>query len=267
MKIAVIGVGNMGQALVEGFIKRGAHEPQDVLLYDYETNKALEFAKKTGAKFCQTTSEAVVNADVILLCVKPQVMKSVVDGLKAVISPKALIISIAAGISTDTLKSYFANDKISIIRVMPNTPALVGVGASALTFVNVTKENEEYAMRLFETCGMAIKVDEKLMDAVTGLSGSGPAYGVIFIEAMADAGVKMGLTRDVAIKLAAMTLKGAATMVLETDLHPAQIKDMVCSPGGTTIDAVYALEKAGVRAGIMDAVCASAMKSKEFSKQ
>ncbi len=267
MKLAIIGIGNMGQALVEGFLKKEASLPGEIYLYDYETKKASDFASKTGCNVCSVASEAVKDADVVLLAVKPQVMKVVIDGIKGVIRKDVLVLSIAAGISINTLKSSFESDDISIVRIMPNTPALVGEGASALCFYNLSDKQQEYCMKLFETCGIAVRVEEKVMDAVTGLSGSGPAYAMIFIEAMADAGVKMGLTRDVAIKLAAMTLKGAATMVLETGKHPAELKDQVCSPGGTTIAAVHALEKGGFRGAVMDAVCASAQKSKELAAE
>jgi len=267
MKVAVIGIGNMGQALVEGFIKKGAHSPQEIYLYDYETQKAKDFAKHFGCNACSSTIEAVSDADVVLIAVKPQVVRVVIDGLKDCIKSQTLVISIAAGVSINALREMFHSGDVPIVRVMPNTPALVGEGASALCFSNVTKEHENYAMKLFETCGIAVRVDEKVMDAVTGLSGSGPAYGMIFIEAMADAGVKMGLARDVAIKLAAMTLRGAATMVLETGKNPAELKDQVCSPGGTTIAAVHALEKAGFRCAVMDAVCAATLRSKELSEE
>lgn len=267
MKVAVIGIGNMGQALVEGFIKKSAHNPDEIFLYDYEIQKSTEFAKKIGCHVCLTSIEAVTNANVVLIAVKPQVIKIVIDGLKENVGADTLIISIAAGISIHSLRGMFHSSDIPIIRVMPNTPALVGEGASALCFSNTTSDQEHYAMKLFKTCGITVKVDEKAMDAVTGVSGSGPAYAMIFIEAMADAGVKMGIARDVAIKLAAMTLKGAGTMVLETGKNPAELKDQVCSPGGTTIAAVHALEKAGFRAAVMDAVCAAAARSKELSEE
>ncbi len=267
MKIAVIGIGNMGQALVAGFIKKGAHRPEEIHVYDYEMKRAADFAEKTGCHVCSSSQEAAADADAVLIAVKPQVIGPVLEGLHKNIGPGALLISIAAGVSIQTLRERIHSNTIPIVRVMPNTPALVGEGASALCFSNVPADKEDYAIRLFETCGIAVRVEEKIMDAVTGVSGSGPAYGMIFIEAMADAGVKMGLTRDVAVKLAAMTLKGAAAMVLETGRNPAELKDQVCSPGGTTIAAVHALEKAGFRSAVMDAVCAATMRSKELSEE
>ena len=267
MKVAVIGIGNMGQALIEGFIKKGAHRPDEIYLYDYEIQKATLFAEKTGCHACSSSAEAATGANVVLIAVKPQVIGPVLETLKEHLGADTLFISIAAGVSIHTLREMIHSETIPLIRVMPNTPALVGEGASALCFSNVPSDLETYAMRLFETGGIAVRVEEKVMDAVTGLSGSGPAYGMIFIEAMADAGVKLGLARDVAVRLAAMTLKGSAAMVLETGKNPAELKNQVCSPGGTTISGVYALEKAGFRSAVMDAVCAAAMRSKELSEE
>lgn len=265
MKIAVIGIGNMGQALVGGILAKGAHSPDEIYLYDYDHQKAEEFAKTNGCHVCGSSKDAVTSADVALIAVKPQVIRSAVNEFKENLGMNTLVISIAAGISIAALREMLDNTVVPVVRVMPNTPALVGQGASALCFSNVPKESEEYAMKLFETCGLAVRVEEKILDAVTGLSGSGPAFAMIFIEAMADAGVKMGLSREVALKLAAMTLKGSAEMVLETGKHPGVLKDQVCSPSGTTIAGVYALEKAGFRGAVMDAVCTAALRSKEMS--
>ncbi|MHB1483900.1 MAG: pyrroline-5-carboxylate reductase [Saccharofermentanales bacterium] len=267
MKVAIIGIGNMGQALVECFLKKGAHKTDEIFIYDKDTGRALAFALKTGCRACTDPEEAVKNADVVLLAVKPQVMKTAINDSKEFIDKDALVISIAAGITVNTLREMLGMDEVPIVRVMPNTPAMIGEGASALCFSNVPDVKIEYATALFDTCGITVKVDEKSLDAVTGVSGSGPAYGLIFIEAMADAGVKLGLTREVATRLAAMTLKGAASMVLETGKTPGELKDQVCSPGGTTISAVHVLEKAGFRAAVMDAVCAAAARSGELSKE
>lgn len=267
MKVAVIGIGNMGKALIEGFIRKGAHLPEELYLYDFDIAKAADFAEQTGCHVCASSLEAAACADVILIAVKPQVIRMVISGMREGIRPDALVLSIAAGISIHSLREMLQSEEIPLARVMPNTPAMVGEGASALCFSNVSDSMQSYALRLFETCGIAVRVEEKVMDAVTGMSGSGPAYGLIFIEAMADAGVKMGLARDVAIRLAAMTLKGAASLVLETGKNPAELKDQVCSPGGTTIAAVHALEKAGFRSAVMDAVCAAALRSRELSEE
>lgn len=267
MKVAIIGIGNMGQALVECFLKKDAHKADEIFIYDKDTSKALVFSQKTGCHSCTAPKEAGEDADVVLLAVKPQHMRTSIQDLKEFIKKNALIISIAAGIPIRSIREMLEMKDVSIVRAMPNTPALVGEGASALCFSNVPDDKAKYAVALFDTCGITVTVDEKAMDAVTGVSGSGPAYGLIFIEAMADAGVKMGLTRDVATRLAAMTLKGAAAMVLETGKTPGELKDQVCSPGGTTISAVHVLEKTGFRAAVMDAVCAAATRSKELSKE
>ena len=267
MKVAIIGIGNMGKALIEGFIRKGAHLPEELYLYDFDTAKAAAFAERTGCHACASSLEAIACADVVLIAVKPQVIRMVTSGMREGIRPDTLVLSIAAGISIHALREMLQSEEIPLARVMPNTPAMVGEGASALCFSNVPDTLQSYALQLFKTCGIAVRVEEKVMDAVTGLSGSGPAYGLIFIEAMADAGVKMGLARDVAIRLAAMTLKGAAALVLETGKNPAELKDQVCSPGGTTIAAVHALEKAGFRSAVMDAVCAATLRSREISEE
>ncbi|MHB1453109.1 MAG: pyrroline-5-carboxylate reductase [Saccharofermentanales bacterium] len=265
MKIAVIGTGNMGQALVQGFISKGAHAPSEIYLYDYDTSKAREFADSTGCIPCSELKDAVEAAGVLLLAVKPQVMAAAIEQINQYVREGTLIISIAAGISIHFLRGVLVYKNLPIVRVMPNTPALIGYGASALSFSGTSAQQEAYCMGLFEACGIAIKVDEGKMDAVTGVSGSGPAYGMIFIEAMADAGVRLGLTRDEALRLSAMTLKGAAAMVLETEVHPAELKDRVCSPGGTTIAAVHVLEQGGFRGTVMDAVFAAAKRSQELT--
>jgi len=266
MKIGVLGIGNMGQALIEGFIAKSAHEPEEIFIYDYETSKALQFADRTGCVFCKESADAVKDADVVLLAVKPQVMKSCIDGIRQDITNNTLVISIAAGITLEKLSKFFGISKLGLVRVMPNTPALVGEGASAVCFLNVSDERQDYTINLFSTCGETIRVDESKMDAVTGLSGSGPAFVMMFIEALTDAGVKMGLTRQEASLLAAQTVKGSASMVIKTKIHPAQLKDNVCSPGGTTIAGVHALEKGGFRGAVMDAVYASSSRSKELSR-
>lgn len=267
MKMAVIGIGNMGQALVGGFVRSGAHRPEELYLYDYDTEKAAQFASKLGCHVCAGSAEAAKGADVVLIAVKPQVIALAAEEFKHEIGPDTLVISIAAGISIRKIRKILESETVPVVRVMPNTPALVGEGASALCFSNVPAEKEAYALQLFETCGIAIRTEEKYIDAVTGVSGSGPAYAMLFIEAMADAGVKLGLPRDIAVKLAAMTLKGSGAMALETGKNPAELKNAVCSPGGTTIEAVHTLEKNGFRSAVMDAVCAAARRSKELSQE
>lgn len=265
MNLAVIGTGNMGQALVRGIVGKGAHLPAEVFLYDDDREKARELAGSTGCVFCADLGDAVGQADALLLAVKPQTVPAAAGQITECLRKDILVISIAAGVTIDSLRKAFVRKHLPIVRVMPNTPALIGCGAAALSFSGTDASQEAYCMMLFEACGLAVRVDESKMDAVTGLSGSGPAYGFIFIEAMADAGVRLGLGRGDALKLAAMTLKGAAAMVLETGVHPAELKDRVCSPGGTTIAAVQALEEGRFRAAVMEAVCAAADRSRELS--
>jgi len=266
MKLAVIGTGNMGQALIGGFISKKSHLPEEIFIYDYDEAKSLKYAKQTGCIFCSKLEDAVGLVDSVLLAVKPQTIESVVLQIRDLIKKDAVIISIAAGIKTDKLRKYIGNSETGIIRVMPNTPALIGEGVSAICFDNVSEKFKKYASELFSTCGLVLFVEEKKMDAVTGLSGSGPAYVMLFIEALADAGVRMGLSREEALSLACATVKGSAAMVMETKIHPAQLKDNVCSPGGTTIEALYQLEKGGFRSSVIDAVTASARRSKELSE-
>jgi len=266
MKIAVIGTGNMGQALIGGFIAKKSHLPEEIFIYDYDGEKSLKYAEQTGCVFCSRLKDAVGFVDAVLLAVKPQTIESVVLQIRDLIKKDTIVISIAAGIKTDKIRKYLGNPDTGIVRVMPNTPALIGEGASAVCFDNVTDRFKKYVNELFSTCGLVLEVDEKKMDAVTGLSGSGPAYVMVFIEALADAGVRMGLTREEALCLACATVKGSAALVLETKIHPAQLKDNVCSPGGTTIEALYELEKGGFRSSVINAVTASARRSKELSK-
>jgi pyrroline-5-carboxylate reductase len=204
-------------------------------------------------------------AAVIVLAVKPQVLTSALQPLREGIGPSQMVLSIAAGVSTARIEECFAKD-IPVVRVMPNTPALVGAAASAIClgrFANQTHRAQ--AHRIFDAVGLAVDVEEKLLDAVTGLSGSGPAYVYVFIEALSDAGVRAGLPRDVATRLAAQTVLGSARMVLETGTHPGVLKDMVTSPGGTTIAGLHALEQNAFRGAVIDAVQAATQRSKELS--
>jgi len=208
----------------------------------------------------------VAKADLVLLAVKPQMMGQVLQGLAQAVE-KQLVISIAAGIPTYYIETRFPRP-VRVVRVMPNTPALVLEGASALCAgAHATADDLALARTIFEAVGRAVVLDETAMDAVTGLSGSGPAYIFVVIEALADAGVRVGLSRDVAQLLAAQTVLGSARMVLETGKHPAVLKDMVASPGGTTIAGLHALEAGALRATLLDAVEAAAERSRELGRK
>ncbi len=265
-KIGFIGAGNMGEALIKGILKAKLLSSQKVCASDIRETKLKQFQKTYGIKTFKDNKELVSQVNIILLAVKPQNMEEVLSEIAPVIEKKHLVISIAAGITTSYISKRL-NDKISVVRIMPNTPALIQEGASALAMgKHANKSDIKSVQKLFESVGKTVVVDESLMDAVTGLSGSGPAYVFLFIEALADAGVKMGLSRSVALLLSAQTCLGAARMVSETGEHPAKLKDMVTSPGGTTISGLHALEAGGLRTTIMDAVEAATRRSKELGQ-
>lgn len=266
MTLALIGTGNMGQALVRGFLQQKLLNGGAIRLFDTDSAKAGEFARSIGAVTCDSAAEAVAEADIVLLAVKPQVIEPAIAAFADRLRESSLLVSIAAGVPLARLRSL-AGTLPAIARVMPNTPALVGSGVSAVCYDRASHGQRQLVQDLLASCGMVFPVPEKMMDAVTGLSGSGPAYVMLMIEAMADAGVRLGLPRDMAQQMAAMTLAGSARLVLETGQHPAVLKDQVCSPGGTTIEAVMGLEEDGLRATLMHAVCAAADKSRQLREQ
>lgn len=256
----------MATALAQGFLRAGLVPPERLLASDVVSAAGEAFAQATGGQVLADNEAVAAAAEVLVLAVKPDQVAGVLTRLRPVLSPERhLVISIAAGIPLAALESAAPGQRF--IRVMPNTPALVGASASAFaTGTAARAEDARTAARLLESIGLVFEVKERLLDAVTGLSGSGPAYGFLMIEALADGGVAAGLPRDLAQKLAAQTLLGAAKMVLETGQHPGWLKDSVCSPGGTTIEAVHVLEKAGVRAALMSAVRAAAEKARRLGE-
>lgn len=263
LKVGFIGAGQMAKALGEGFVRSGILEAQDVFACDVSAKAMEDFLQRTGGRSCDSPAALAENCDLVFLAVKPQHVAEVLEKLRSV-AKIPLLVSIAAGISLDFLSEKLG-EHVPLVRVMPNTPALVGSAASGFTCsASVSAAQRDTVRSLLETVGIAEEVPEKLMDAVTGLSGSGPAFAYVVLEAMSEGGVRMGLPRDVAIRLAAQTLKGAAEMVLQSGDHPAVLKDRVCSPGGTTIEGVCALEKAAVRSGILSAVIAAAERSAEL---
>ncbi|MGA3171193.1 MAG: pyrroline-5-carboxylate reductase [Chthoniobacteraceae bacterium] len=264
MHIGFIGSGRMASALLEGILSADIATPANTVVTDKIGAAAEALAKKTGAHAAATNAEAAAKSDVLILCVKPG---DVPAALKACgdLGGK-LLISIAAGVPLRRLHESAAGNP-RLIRVMPNTPALIGKGAAAYaTGDGATPEDLMIADSIFGALGMVVRVKEELLDAVTGLSGSGPAFVYTVIEALADGGLLMGLPRDIALRLAAQTVHGAAAMVLETGLHPAQLRDQVTSPGGTTIAGLEALEDAGLRAALIGAVRAAAERSGELGK-
>lgn len=265
--LAVLGAGMMGGALARGLVGAGAMPAAGLRLYDTHTAKAeaLAAALGPGAAAMHTAAAAVAQADLILIAVKPPMVSGVLAEIGPALAPHQLVVSIAAGIRLATMETLLPGG-IPVIRTMPNTPCLVGCGATALCRgASATEEHLQLAQSLFAAVGISVEVPERLMDAVTGLSGSGPAYVYLMIEALADGGVKEGLTRDTARLLAAQTVLGAAQMVLSSDQHPAQLKDNVTTPGGTTIAALHVLERAGIRTALIDAIQAAAERSRELS--
>jgi len=267
-KLAVLGAGKMGGALASGFVRGGVVAGGNVRLFDAAPGKAAELSAEIGGTpapvATATATEAIDGVDVILLAVKPQVIATVLAQIAPFVKPNQLIVSIAAGVRIAKIEGLLPAGT-AVVRVMPNTPALVGAGASSLTKgSSATDEHLALAQSLLDAVGTTVVVDEKLIDAVTGLSGSGPAYAYLIIEALSDGGVKCGLPRDTARKLAAQTLLGASAMVLASGEHPAKLKDDVTTPGGTTIAGLAALERGGVRIALIEAVEAAAERSKEL---
>ena len=264
MKIGFIGGGNMGGAIIGGIVEGKVAESSDIYVYDVNTDAVNKLKDQYGIQQVVIGQAAVNAADILFLCVKPNVLYSVIDEIKADVSENTLIISIAAGQSIDAIENAFGKE-IKLIRVMPNTPALVGEGMSALSpNKNVTETELKTAVELFSSFGKAEVVPEKLMDVVTAVSGSSPAYVFMFIEAMADAAVMGGMPRQQAYTFAAQSVFGSAKMVLETGKHPGELKDMVCSPAGTTIEAVAVLEDMGLRSAVIEAMRACMEKSQSM---
>lgn len=265
--LAILGTGMMGSALARGLVRAQAMPSSKIRLFDTHATRAQVLAQDlgVGAVASPTSLDAISGADLILLAVKPPIIPDLLTSLASSVTPNHLIISIAAGVRLSKMEALLPANT-PVVRTMPNTPCLIGAGATALCKgTHATDAHLELARGLFAAVGESVSVDERLMDAVTGLSGSGPAYVYLMIEALADGGVKAGLTRDTARLLAAQTVRGAAEMVLRSDDHPAQLKDNVTTPGGTTIAALAVLERAGFRIALMDAIEAAAARSKELS--
>jgi len=263
-RIAVVGGGKMGGALVGGMITGGLVKPGAVIVSDTDEARRREIFRDRGVHITADNREAVQGADVILLAVKPQNMAEVLAGLAGAVSPSALVISIAAGISTAFIEERLGRE-IRVVRVMPNMPALIGEGAAALSAGARAGENDlALARHIFTSVGIAVEVKEELMDAVTGLSGSGPGYAFLIIEAFADAGVRMGLDRETSLKLISQSLLGAAKLCLKGEKQPAELRAMVTSPGGTTLAGLKVLEERKLREVLVDCVEAATLRSAEL---
>jgi pyrroline-5-carboxylate reductase len=265
MRLGFLGAGQMARALAGGFLRAGLARAEDVCASDKIASAQLGWEEVVGAKAFAANLDVVAAADILFLCVKPQAMPALLAEIAPAVTEKHLVVSIAAGVTLAHLEA--ALGKRRLVRVMPNTPCLVGESAAGIAGGGTTTPADLALINeLFDAVGVAAVVPEKLLDAVTGLSGSGPAYVFLMIEALADGGVKAGLPRDVAQKFAAQTVLGAAKMTLETGKHPCELKDQVASPAGTTIAGLATLERAGVRGAFIDAVVAAAARATELSQ-
>ena len=266
LKLGFLGAGKMAAALAKGFLHAGLATADSIIASDPFESARKAIATDTGIKTVASNTGVLQFASVIVLAVKPDQVADVLAEVRPHFTPQHLLISIAAGVTLARMEAALPAGA-RVIRVMPNTPALVGASASAFALGKAaTAEDAECAHKLFSSVGVAYPVKESLLDAVTGLSGSGPAYAFLIIEALSDGGVAAGLPRDIATRLAAQTLLGSAKLLLETGLHPGALKDMVTSPGGTTIEGLHELEKAGVRGAIINAVRAAAEKSRKLGQ-
>jgi len=263
MKIGVIGVGNMGEALVRGVHTAGGHT---LLVYDLRGDHLRAVATRYNARPCSTATEVVEGAEVVLLAMKPQQMGAAMATLAPAGRPETLWVSVAAGITLASLRAGLASDRV--VRVMPNTPALIGEGMVCFAAApDLPEDDQRTVATLLAPLGRVEAVDEAQMDAVTGLSGSGPAYCLLIIEALAEAGIAEGLPAPLALELAAQTLRGSATLALTSDDHPALLRQRVTSPGGTTARGLAALEAGGLRAALAAAVRAATARSRELGEQ
>ena len=266
-ELGIIGVGKIGSALLKRFICSNTLDPSKIIIYDVDIDKLNTISKQYNVSKAENITELVKNSNYVLIAVIPQVIDKVLSEIKEVLSEQQILISIAAGVSLSHIKSNISKS-IGLIRVMTNSPALIGEAATAIACNKDVNENDlKFAKKLFTSVGIVVELDEIHLDAVTGLSGSGPAYIFIIIEALADGGVKMGLARDISIKLAAHTVLGSAKLLLETKKHPGELKDMVATPAGTTITAIHELESAKLRATLIRAVEAATLKSRSLNSQ
>lgn len=265
--LGFIGSGNMAAALVKGLLHSKVVPPEKIIVSDVKAERLAVFHEEHGVRTTHDNHALVREADVIVLSVKPQVIDKVLGAIGKEVLPKHLVISVAAGVPIAAIEGRL-NDGARVVRSMPNTPATVDAGATAIAAgTHATAEDLEVANALFAACGRVVTLDETLLDAVTGLSGSGPAYVMLMIEALADGGVKVGLHRDTALLLAAQTVYGSAKLLLETGEHPGRLKDMVTSPGGTAIAGLHTLESGGLRRTLIDAVEAATNRAAVLGEQ
>jgi pyrroline-5-carboxylate reductase len=265
-KVGFVGAGNMGEALIKGLVSASLVPAEAIFAHDARPERLDALERAYGLRPTADNVELVCEADVVILAVKPQIIVSVLRQVSPALSRRKLMISVAAGVSTAAIRAALGKDA-RLIRVMPNTPALVLEGATAIARADGLEAGDlETAREIFGAVGKVVVLEEELMDAVTGLSGSGPAYIALVIESLADGGVKMGLDRATAMVLATQTVLGSARLLLETGLHPGALKDMVSSPGGTSIAGIAALEAGGVRTTFINAVERATLRSRELGQ-
>ena len=266
-KICIIGTGNMGEALVSGLVSSGSSGPGKIICTDVREDKLKAIEKEYAVKTTTSNLEAVMKSDIVIYAVKPQIMAAVIKETAEKLDMSKLVISIAAGVPMAALESCL-DKELRLIRVMPNIAAAVKEAATAVAAgKNASEEDIKMAMTIFDSIGKTVFIGENyLMDAITGLSGSGPAYIFLIVEALADAGVKVGLSRQEALFLSAQTVLGAAKMLMETKEHPGQLRDRVTSPGGTAIAGLATLEKGGLRTTLINAVEVATNRSRELGE-
>ncbi len=264
-RIAVIGVGNMGSALIRGLVNSSITKAERINVFDVDRERADGLAKELGVQCASDLDDAVNDSvDVVVLAVKPQVMDAVLDQIASKITDEQLVISLAAGVPTRFILSRLRKPA-RVIRSMPNAAAMVGQSATALCRAGTADDEDlQVAMDIFSAVGVAVRVDEKMMNLVTGLSGSGPAYILAIMEGLTDAGVLLGLDRPTARKLTVQTVLGAATMAASENVHLGELKDRITSPGGTTIAGLHVLERSGLGGILMDAVAAATRRGDEL---
>jgi pyrroline-5-carboxylate reductase len=265
--LGFLGAGKMAEALAKGICTKGLVPADRILMSDISPERRAHVAETIGVQALEQNTDLIEQSSIVVVALKPNYVRDVLPDLAPLVTAEKLVVSIAAGITLAELESILP-DETRVVRVMPNTPSLVGEGAAGYSLGSVARaEDGETVGEILSAVGMCVLLPERLLDAVTGLSGSGPAYVFLAIEALADGGVRAGLPRDVALKLAAQTVLGAAKLMLGTGRHPAELKDMVASPAGTTIAGLAALEELGLRAALIEAVTAATERSKELGNR
>ena len=269
-KLGFIGGGNMAEALIKGLVSTSFFDSKNIFVSEPSKSKCSTLQKIYKIKIIRDNRELGKKCDIIMLAVKPQILKEVLCDIRSVVSSDKLVISIAAGVPIFIIDSVLRGEskkKFSVVRTMPNTPSLVQEGVTAISSGKyVSKADLKITHQIFEAVGLTVNVEEKQLDAVTGLSGSGPAYIFMLIESLSDAGVKMGLSREVANTLTIQTVLGSAKLARESGKHPGELKDMVTSPAGTTITGLHALEEGGLRTTIMNAVEDATLRSRDLGE-